>query len=152
MMPWGSPRTSVYHTDLFKPVHLRTPPTRTCSNLFTWDLPSHICSPYIYWQVGGWPSTERPSWLVIYLQYWRLDLRLGRSYDLFRCNFTISCTKSTISFSFDVFIYRKYLKGHAGYEKSYGNPGVPDPKDHTGQSNQNRLSRTLDKSPKLPKT
>ena len=65
---------------------LTSPSKKTCSNLFIWEplspgpvpypcgtvlaspYPSpdlfkiwSLCSPYIYRQAGGWPSTERPS-------------------------------------------------------------------------------------------
>ena len=47
------PQGSAPAPGLFKLVLWGTLPW-TCSNLFT-------CCQYIYWRVGGWPSTERPS-------------------------------------------------------------------------------------------
>ena len=63
---------TIYHMDLSEPVHLGPPTTWkpstawTWANLFTYSpgTPFSLTStptPYIYWQVGSWPSTESLS-------------------------------------------------------------------------------------------
>ncbi len=61
----------------------------------------------------------------------------------FQQNFVIS--------HISIFLWdRKYLKGHVGYEKAFGDPGAPSSPDGDKRA-ETRASRNLEKSPHLPK-